>query len=438
MIKEWIMRKMYYIAAMFAVGLMMSGCGDGLNLPDLPAGTQTDLFEIPLEDDEMHVPLKPETEPMIHCGALHTPEDFERVKANLDRSPWKEGYERLCANSHAQTDYVPNPQASITRGSGTAENYRYAYNDVAAAYQLALRWKISGDNAFADKAVEILNGWAAKCTVINGTTDSYLAAGIYGYQFAVAGELMRGYEGWAATSFKAYQDWMVNVFYPMNSDFLKRHNDTPAGHYWANWGLCNIASMVGIGILADRRDLYNEAIEHFQIGETNGCIMKAIYHVFEGADSNLAQWQESNRDQGHTYMCQGLMGVICQLCWNQGDDFFTYNGENRFLKGCEYTAKYNYAGLDVPNVPYTREYKGPHGTAYEEHPTISARAIIHRPIWALPYYHYKYVKAVDDEAIQYTEMAMKAEAPEGGGGDYGSNSGEYDNLGFGTLMYARD
>ena len=150
MIKEWIMRKMYYIAAMFAVGLMMSGCGDGLNLPDLPAGTQTDLFEIPLEDDEIHVPLKPETEPMIHCGALHTPEDFERVKANLDRSPWKEGYERLCANSHAQTDYVPNPQASITRGSGTAENYRYAYNDVAAAYQLALRWKISGDNAFAD------------------------------------------------------------------------------------------------------------------------------------------------------------------------------------------------------------------------------------------------------------------------------------------------
>jgi hypothetical protein len=27
--------------------------------------------------------------------------------------------------------------------------------------------------------------------------------------------------------------------------------------------------------------------------------------------------------------------------------------------------------------------------------------------------------------------------PEGGGGDYGSNSGGYDQTGFGTLMYAK-
>lgn len=432
------MRRMYYIAAMFALSLAMPGCGDGVNLPDLPAGVETDLYKIPLASDSLVIPLKAETEPMIHNGGLHTPEDFQRIKDNLTRSPWAEGYEKLVNNSHAQTSYVPNPQTSITRGSGTSENYRYAYNDVAAAYQLALRWKISGDNAFADKAVEILNGWASTCTVINGTTDMSLAAGIYGYQFAVAGELMRGYEGWADADFKAYQDWMVNVFYPMNKDFLDRHHDTPDGHYWANWGLCNIASMVGIGILADRRDIYNEAVEHFQVGETNGCITKAIYHVFDGENSNLAQWQESNRDAGHTYMCQGLMGVICQLCWNQGDDFFSYGGQNLFLKGCEYTAKYDYAGLDVPNVPYTREYKGPWGTATEEYPSIHARAIISRPIWALPYYHYAKIKNVDESAIQYTKFAMEYEAPEGGGGDYGANSGEFDNLGFGTLMYARD
>ena len=165
------MRRMYYIAAMFALSLAMPGCGDGVNLPDLPAGVETDLYKIPLASDSLVIPLKAETEPMIHNGGLHTPEDFQRIKDNLTRSPWAEGYEKLVNNSHAQTSYVPNPQTSITRGSGTAENYRYAYNDVAAAYQLALRWKISGDNAFADKAVEILNGWASTCTVINGTTD---------------------------------------------------------------------------------------------------------------------------------------------------------------------------------------------------------------------------------------------------------------------------
>lgn len=432
------MKRLAYISMIFCVSAMgLASCGDGVNLP--PAGVETDLNKIPLNDDEgslLTVPLMGEGDEFVHCGALHTPEDFERIKENLDKSPWKEGYEVLKNNSHAQLSYNARPQTTITRGTGTAENYSIAFNDVAAAYQLALMWKITGNDAYAEKSVEILDGWAATCTVINGTTDACLAAGIYGYQFAVAGELMRDYAGWDEADFKAYRDWMVEVFYPMNSDFLARHNDTPAGHYWANWGLCNIAATMAIGILADRTDIYNEGIEHLQIGETNGRLTKAIYHVFDGEYANLAQWQESNRDQGHTYLCQGLLGVICQLAWNQGDDFFGYN-DNMFLKACEYTARYNFLNLDVPNLPYTREYKGAHDTAYEEYPVISERNRLLRPIWALVYNHYAKVKGVDAEKYQYSEVAMDACYPEGGGGNYGTESGGFDVLGFGTLMYTR-
>lgn len=428
------MKKMYYVAVALA---FLTSCGDGMDFPSIDV--ESDLNKIPLPDNLdglMEVALKDEATPMIHCGALHTPEDFKRIRQNLNDTPWKEGYEKLCNNSHAQATYVGRPQATITRGSGTAENYSVAFNDVAAAYQLALRWKITDDEKYAKAAIAILDGWAGACTEINGTTDAALAAGIYGYQFAVAGELMRDYDKWDMKDFKAYQDWMVNVFYPMNRDFLVRHNDTPDGHYWANWGLCNIASTMAIGILADRRDIYNEGIKHLQVGATNGRISKAIYHVFGGEYSNLAQWQESNRDQGHTYMCQGLLGVICQLAWNQGDDFFGYD-DNMFLKACEYTARYNFANLGVPNVPYTREYKGSHGTAYEEHPVISERNPMGRPIWALVYYHYAKVKGVDSSKYLYTEMGLNRCFPEGGGGDYGGNSGGFDTLGFGTLMYAR-
>lgn len=430
------MKKIYYLIVSFAC---LTACGDGMDLPSI--GVETDLNKIPLPDNNeklMEVPLKAETEPMIHCGALHTPQDFERIKQNLNYSPWKEGYEKLCNNSHSNTEYVPHPQPTITRGTGTPENYANAFNDVAAAYQLALRWKISDEEKYARKAIEVLNGWAALCTEVNGTTDASLAAGIYGYQFAVAGELMREYVGigWNEEDFKAYQDWMVKVFYPMNKDFLVRHHDTPDGHYWANWGLCNLASIIAIGILADRRDIYNEGIEHLQVGKTNGRITKAIYHVFGGEYANLAQWQESNRDQGHTYMCQGLLGTIYQLAWNQGDDFFSYN-DNMFLKACEYTSRYNFASLDVPNVPYTREYKGPYDTAYEEYPVISERNPMDRPIWALAYYHYAKVQGVDAEKTKFTEMGTSRCFPEGGGGDYGGNSGGFDALGFGTLMFAR-
>lgn len=69
---------------------------------------------------------------------------------------------------------------------------------------------------------------------------------------------------------------MLTVWYPANKDFLERHHGTNDLHYWANWGLCNIASTMAIGILTDRRDIYNEAVTHFQVGETNGRITRAI------------------------------------------------------------------------------------------------------------------------------------------------------------------
>ena len=36
-----------------------------------------------------------------------------------------------------------------------AENYHHLYNDIAAAYADCLDWKVSGDTAKADKAVQI-------------------------------------------------------------------------------------------------------------------------------------------------------------------------------------------------------------------------------------------------------------------------------------------
>ena len=107
-----------------------------------------------------------------------------------------------------------------------------------------------------------------------------------------------------------------------------------------------IAAKMAIGIVTDRRDIYNEGIAHLQTGDTNGRLRRAIYHDY-APDYNFAQWQESGRDQGHTLMCVGLMGIICQLAWSQGDDFFAYD-DNLFLRACEYAACCNYTNETVP------------------------------------------------------------------------------------------
>jgi hypothetical protein len=359
----------------------------------------------------------------VHPGLLHNDGDFARMRSDLSSEPWKSGWEKLTANRHAQLNYRPRPLAIVVRGRDAAhtdvENYPQLYNDIAAAYACALRWRISGERAYADKAVEIFEAWSPTLTTIKGSSDESLAAGIYGYEFANAAEIMRTYEGWKPESFARFQKMMLDVFYPMNRDFLQHHRGTKDDHYWANWDLCNMASMMAIGVLCDQRPIYDEVIRYFKNGKGNGAIRNAVPYVHPGG---LGQWQESSRDQGHTLMGIGLMGAICEMAWKQGDDLYGYD-DNRFLAGCEYVAKYN-LGEDVPF------HAIPNSSFGMQTKLSDAQRGQLRPVWELVYNHYVRRKGL---AAPWTAKMAEKVRPEGGGGDYGPNSSGFDQLGYGTL-----
>lgn len=154
--------------------------------------------------------------------------------------------------------------------------------------------------------------------MIGGSSDKFLASGIYGYQLANAGEILRTSPLWRADDFQRFQSMMLGVFYPMNHDFLTRHNGAKIDHYWANWDLANMASMLSIGILADRRDIYAEAVDYFKHGAGNGSIEHVVWKLYPGG---LGQVQESGRDQGHTTLDIALLGAFCQMAWSQGTTF---------------------------------------------------------------------------------------------------------------------
>jgi hypothetical protein len=367
----------------------------------------------------------PTDAPFIHPGALNTQADFDRIRNMVAHkiSPWKEGWKRVEENPHGALDYRPHPESVLVRGAGhgVQENYNHLFNDVAAAYQDCLEWKVDGDTEEADKAVQILNAWASTMVQITGTSDKYLASGIYGYQLAVTAEILRTYRGWKPKDFARFQSMMLQIVYPMNHEFLLNHNGAKIDHYWANWDLANIASMLSIGILLDRRDIYREAIDYYLHGAGNGSLQHLVSPLYDGG---LGQWQESGRDQGHSTLGVGLAGSICQMAWNQGDDLFAAE-DNRLLKGAEYVAKYN-LGYDVPYTSYTN--------SDVTQPIISDKARgDDRPIWELVYNHYVVLKGLKAPYVQQYALHMR---PEGGGGDYGPNSGGFDQLGFGTLTFA--
>lgn len=358
----------------------------------------------------------------VHPGMLHTQADLDRMRTKVaaGAQPWLAGWNVLTSSSMSQLGQKPNAQTTITRSS-TTNNTSILYTDIARTYQSALRWLISGDTNYADQAVLFLNAWAYKLTAIDGDTNAALAAGIYGYQFANAAELMRGYSGYAAVDFQQFQTMMVNVFYKINHDFLLNHFGTNIFHYWANWDQCNLASMLAIGILCDDESIYNEAMSYFQAGGGNGASINAVYYLHPGY---MGQWQESGRDQGHCTLGAGLAACFMEMAWNQGDDMYGYNA-NRFLAGAEYVARSNLA--DANGNYYTMPY-----TTYQNKDTTqsvfsTASQPNLRPVWEMIYNHY--VNRVGLDAPWVAAMAAKLR-PESAA--YG------DQLGLGTLTFTRD
>ncbi|MER5220892.1 alginate lyase family protein [Streptomyces flaveus] len=362
-----------------------------------------------------------------HPGMLHAYGELNRAKVRVNdgAQPWLSGWQRLTANGHSASTWQPNPQATIIRG-GDGQNYGILYNDIHAAYQNALRWQVGGTRDNAECAVRILNAWSSTLTTLTGNADRFLAAGIYGYQFANAAELMRGYSGFDLERFKRM---MLDVFYPLNNQFLNNHNDACITNYWANWDLCNMNSILAIGILCDDGAKYDQAVNYFKNGAGNGAIRKAVPFVYDS--EGLAQWQESGRDQGHTMMGMGQMGAFCEMAWNQGEDLYGYDS-NRFMKAAQYVAKYN-LGENVPFTTYT--WGTGQNCAQQSHTVISSagRGQV-RPVWDILHYHYARRRGL---SVPYITRMAESVRPEGGGGDYGSNSGGYDQLGFGTVMYAK-
>ncbi|KAI0021230.1 chondroitin AC/alginate lyase [Xylariomycetidae sp. FL0641] len=371
----------------------------------------------------------------VHPGLLHTSEDMERARGHVQAGdePWNADWQLLISNSHASPTYEPNPQPTIYRGydGEHSENYAVLFNDVHAAYQLAVRWWVEQSDEYAEAAIKILNAWASTMVKIGGNSDGFLAAGIYGYQWANAAELMTSYSGWAAEDQQAFKDYLVNVFYPDSYRFLTTHNGQDEYHYWANWDLCNIASIMAVGVLTDNQTMYDYAKNYFIAGDGRGAIGNLIYHNFteEGSGKMISQGQEAGRDQGHATLDFSLMGVVMQQGYNQGDDLFSLNS-NVGLAGAEYSGKYN-TGHDVPYMWYN-SYQG-------NQTEISSNArYTNRPGSELLIAHYADIKGLDAGwTKEYRDQVNgnMSSGTEGGGGNYGGNSGGFDDLGYGTLLY---
>ena len=401
----------------------------------------------------------------IHPGGLHTQADFDRIKQQLADGNKKvtEAMNKLRMAEYAQPTAATYPTETIVRG-GSGENYINTCRGAAIAYQNALRWKIEDNQACAKHAVEVLMKWCNTTKNVTGSSDQFLAFGLYGYQFAQAAELMRDYEGWKPADFEKFKKWMLNIWYQGSIDFLRRHNGTwenggkwwqAPGHYWSNWGLCNAMCVLSIGVLCDDVFIYNQglgAIKYDQVGtfkdpraegtiysdgltEFLGNFVVTTYpsDLETGAYGKLGQLNESGRDAGHAAMSLGLAVDIAHQIWNQGDDLFAYM-DHRLAAGTEYLAAQTQSVEGLPWVNYHYYTNGFHFSDSRSWlmtgPAMGAQM---RPYWGTVIGIYEGVKGVK---MPFSEQAYEKMGIDGGG--QGGTSGGYDHMGYSVLMNTRE
>lgn len=344
--------------------------------------------------------------PFVHPGLLHRAGDLARMKEKVaaGEEPWKSGFEKFAQHPASSAEWEPQAVEHVERSllSGHGAGFGNLWHDADAVYQNAVMWCITGEEAHARKAVEILNSWSSTMKVLDGT-DVELGAGLCGFKFANAAELMRyTYPKWAPEDIERCERMFRELFYPPIKDFA----------LWAhgNWDLACMKAMMAIGIFCDDHVMFDRAVDFFYNGQGNGALTNYIYES--------GQVQESGRDQPHTQLGIGQLAEMCEVGWSQGLDMYGA-ADNRLLKGFEYVVRYN-LGEDVPFEP-RMDTSGRFPSR-----RIARRTNELRPIFEMAFNHYVRRKGLE---APWTQKAAQIGRPEG-------DIHNADHPGFGTLLFS--
>lgn len=318
-------------------------------------------------------------------------------------------YKKLVADAKSSADYKMNgPFDIIARDGQYGKTKGACENDFLAAYYNALLYVIEGEEAHAQKAMEIIRAYSRELTRIDGH-DAPLCAALQGAIFINACELMRYTKGsgWTKEDTKLSEKMFRSAFLPVLDEFERM---SPYAN--GNWGAAVCKMRMAIGVYCDDKAQYQRATEYFLHGNDNGALP---YYV-----TASGQCQESGRDQAHVMLGLGQLAEICEIAWSQGDDLYGAL-DNRVMVGYEYSSKAN-LGYEVPFFTW-KDQTG----KYCNWSCLSNAALGQwRAVFEIAYNHYVGRKHLD---MPYTAKVLGHYVrPEGAGFTC-------DNPGFGSLLF---
>ncbi len=285
-----------------------------------------------------------------HPGGMHTTADLDFVISKLDANeePWSTAWTNfkvVDADNYQGIDPLPFSSINYVQHTydcvecGSYNNPNVGCNDIVydgkAAYSLALRFYLTGDDRYASKAINIIRDWSAE---FDNITDSNarLVISWAAPWYANAGELLRhtANSGWSSNN-TTQLNTLLNKFKNYYIWSGRPHN---------NWVMASIEAQMAVAIFQDDQSAYDDAIQMWKD--------RIITYIFQSSDgsqpippsgesqswTNL-QWHDGTNRTGTSYVdglcmetCRdlnhsklGFVSIVnvAEMAWNQGDDLFS-------------------------------------------------------------------------------------------------------------------
>ncbi len=344
----------------------------------------------------------------IHPGLLHTSEAIERMRGYIatETKPAYSSFQKLKEQTDA--DYqMAGPWETIARDGEHRNTKDGNERDFNAAYRCALMWCLTDEEAYANKAMEIVRAYSAALRHIDGH-DAPLMAGLNGFIFVNACELLRyTYPKWTDEDTQEVEHCLRSAFLPVLEEFERQ---SPYAN--GNWGAIVNKMRLATGVFLCDTALVSHAVDYYLNAYDNGSLPHYI--------APSGQCQELGRDQAHAMLGVITLAETCEVAWSQGIDLYGAL-ENRLMAGVEYAARAN-LGYEVPFERWD-DLTG----LYCNWNELGTKALGQwRPGFELPYNHYVGRKGL---SMPYTSAVLHDYLrPEGAGPGN-------DDVGFGSLFF---
>ncbi len=296
-----------------------------------------------------------------HPGVLVSKAQLDFVKAQVEAKaePFHTQFENAKANEYGDLHYkMKGPPADGVIACGSRSHPDLGCHDedadATAAYLQALLWYITGNHAYAQNAIDIMNAYGRSVKAYT-LANAPLQAAWGAEKWPRAAEIIRYSDaGWAPADMQTFSDMLTKVELPLIV------NGSPNN---GNWELSMIEGMMGIAVFTGNRELLNHAAEMWKqrvpsyfydaaldgdhpVPAPRGIAHWVTQKVFNASVNGIPQ--EACRDFGHTSYGVSATMAAAETAHIQGLNLYE-SEEPRLMAGMEFVSHYL---LKNPVPPY--------------------------------------------------------------------------------------